>query len=240
MLSERIKAIFEHHRGRYGSLRIVKVLRDDGIVVGRRRIARLMRKMELYAKGARYTYKQYNKRSRQKARENLVNQVFKETQKNRIWVGDITYIPTGRGFLYLAAFVDMFTRKVIGWAMSTRINEKLVMDAFLQAFGRENPGFGLIVHTDQGAQFTGGHFRTLLSEHGATSSNSRKGNPYDNALMESFFKTLKRELINGSHYYDQEEAKQDIFKYIELYYNTERMHSSLGYISPKQFEVHNS
>ena len=94
--------------------------------------------------------------------------------------------------------------------------------------------------TDQGAQFTGGHFRTLLSEHGATSSNSRKGNPYDNALMESYFKTLKRELINESHYYDQEEAKQDIFKYIELYYNTERMHSSLGYISPKQFEVHNS
>ena len=240
VLSERIKDIFQHHKGRYGAIRITQVLQNEGIIINRKRVARLMRNMELFARGANFTYKRYNKKSHQTARKNLINQVFKETQKNRVWVGDITYIPTKRGFLYLAAFVDLFTRKVTGWAMSTRIDVHLTMDAFLQAFGRERPSPGLIVHTDQGSQFTSGHFMMLLREHGAVLSNSRKGNPYDNALMESFFRTLKRELVNGAQYMDQEQARQDIFKYIELYYNTERMHSSLGYVSPKQFEFQNS
>ena len=120
--------------------------------------------------------------------------------------------------------------------MSRRMKDRLVIDAYKQAFGREHPKPGLIVHTDQGSQFTSGHFRTLLAQTGAILSNSRKGNPYDNALMESFYRTLKRELVQGAHFETPEQAQMEIFKYIELYYNPKRIHSSLGYVSPIQFE----
>lgn len=235
VLSEEIKRIFDEHRGRYGSLRIAKVLELQGLHVNRKRISRLMRLMALYPKGCRYGYKKYGK-STTEGNPNLLNQIFKADGKNKIWVGDITYIPTKKKRLYLAVFVDVFTRKVVGWAMDTKMKDDLVIAAFNQAYGKEHPNPGLIVHTDQGTQFTSGNFRLLLNARKAIHSNSRKGNPYDNALMESFYRTIKRELVQDAHFETPEQAKKEIFKYIELYYNTKRMHTALGFVSPTEFE----
>lgn len=195
-----------------------------------------MRELKLWPKGTRYKYKHYNRKSNAVERPNLLNQIFQTDGKNKIWVGDITYIPTKKGTLYLAVFLDIYSRKVVGWSMERKMKDSLVVDAFIQAYGKEHPSTGLIVHTDQGSQFTGGNFRALLAKYGAIHSNSRKGNPYDNAVMESFYRIIKRELILDAKYETPEQAQKEIFKYIELYYNTKRIHSSLGYISPTQFE----
>lgn len=240
VLSTEIKKIFEEHKGRYGSIRISKALEQKGITANRKRVAKLMRNMKLAARGTRYRYKRYNQESSSIERPNLLNQLFQADGKNKIWVGDITYIPTKKGMLYLAVFLDVYSRKVIGWSMGRKMKDTLAMDAFMQAYGREHPEDGLIVHTDQGSQFTSGNFQTLLRTHRAVYSASRRGNPYDNALMESFYRTIKRELIQDANFETPEQAQQEIFKYIELYYNTKRMHSSLGYLSPAQFEELNS
>jgi len=195
--------------------------------------------MGLYAKGSQYKYKHYNRKGPTLDRPNLLNQVFQTDDKNKVWVGDITYIQTKRGTLYLAVFLDMFTRKVTGWAMDTRMKEALVTGAFLQAYGKEHPSKGLVIHTDQGTQYISSNFQAILRKHGAIHSVSRKGNPYDNALMESFYKTIKRELIYGANFATPEQAQIEIFKYIETYYNTKRMHSSLQFKSPIQFEQEN-
>ncbi|WML34397.1 IS3 family transposase [Clostridium sp. OS1-26] len=240
VLSKEIKQIFEENKGRYGSIRIAKALEQKGIHVNRKRVSRLMRNMKLFPKGCRYRYKHYNQKVNAVERPNLLNQIFQSDGRNKIWVGDITYIPTKKGNLYLAVFIDIYSRKVVGWSMDNRMKETLVMGAFMQAYGKEHPKNDLIVHTDQGSQFTGGRFQALLKKYGAVHSQSRKGNPYDNAVMESFYRTIKRELIQDAHYESPEQAQKEIFKYIELYYNTKRMHSSLGYLSPSQFEELNS
>ncbi len=195
--------------------------------------------MGLCPKGSRYRYKKYNQANTPE-HPNLLNQVFKSNTKNQIWVGDITYVPTKKRTLYLAVFIDVFSRKVVGWAMDTKMKGQLVINAFNQAYGKEQPKPGLIVHTDQGTQYTSGNFQSLLKARKSIHSESRKGNPYDNALMESFYRTIKRELIQDAHYETPEQAQDDIFKYIELYYNTKRIHSALGYITPSQFEEQNS
>lgn len=240
VLSTEIRIIFEEHKGRYGSRRISKALALKGITANRKRVSKLMRNMKLFPRGTRYRYKRYNLGSASVERPNLLNQSFQTDDKNKIWVGDITYVPTKKGVLYLAVFLDIYSRKVSGWSMGRKMKETLVIDAFMQAYGKERPKTGLIVHTDQGSQFTGSNFQALLRTHGAVSSVSRKGNPYDNALMESFYRTIKRELIQDAQFESPEQAQQEIFKYIELYYNTKRMHSSLGYLSPTQFEELNS
>ena len=239
-LSRKIKEIFLQHDGRYGALRISLALGDEGIKVNHKRCGRIMRNLGLYAKGTRRTYRRYHRKTDNKERPNLLNQVFESDGRNRIWVGDMTYISTKEGFLYLAVLMDIFSRKVVGWSMGKRMTEKLVMDALNQAYGREHPRKGFIVHTDQGSQYTGFNFRALTSSLGGQCSNSRKGNPYDNAMMESFYRTLKRELIDGKTYQTREEAEKDVFKYIELYYNTKRKHSGLGYMSPREFEMNNT
>jgi len=236
VLGAEIKQIFDEHKRRYGSVRIARDLEKRGIKVNRKRVSRLMREMKLYAKGSRYRYKNYNKQSTTIERPNLLNQVFHTDRRNKVWVGDITYIPTQKGTLYLAVFVDMYSRKVTGWSMSTRMKDTLVIDAFLQGYRREDSPKGLVIHTDQGSQYTGSNFQAILKKHSAISSVSRKGNPYDNALMESFYKTIKRELIQGAKFETPEQAQQEIFKYIEMYYNTKRMHSALNYLSPIEFE----
>lgn len=152
-------------------------------------------------------------------------------------VGDITYIPTKYGFLYLAVFIDIYSRKVTGWAMDKKLRDTLVLSALNQAIGREHQEKGLLVHTDRGSQYTSQRFQALLMRYGFRQSMSRKGNPYDNAIMESFYRTLKRELVQDAHYDNPEQARQDIFKYIELYYNTKRIHSAIGWLSPIQFEA---
>lgn len=235
VLREEIKIIFEENKGRYGSWRISRELKNRGILASRKRVAKLMRMDGLYPKGSPHQYRRkYG--HQQEGRPNLLNQIFEAKGRNQIWLGDITYIPTKKKTLYLAVFLDVYSRKIVGWAMDTRMKEKLVIDAFNQAYGREHPEPGLIVHSDQGAQYTGAAFRSLLKFRSAISSNSRKGTPYDNAPMESFYKTLKRELINDAHFETLEEAKAEVFKYIETYYNTRRMHSTLGYMTPVEYE----
>jgi len=144
------------------------------------------------------------------------------------------------GCLHLAAFLDLHTRKIVGWSITSTMTERLAMDAFLQGFGKEQLAPGLIVHTDQGSQFTSGNFTTLLRSKGAIPSNSSKGNPYDNVLMESFYKTLKRELVNNAGFKTKDEARKALVSYIELYYNSTRKHSALGYIAPREYEELNS
>ena len=228
----------ELRKGRYGYRRINRELRKDGIVVSEKRVLSVMRKLGLQAKGAT------RRRRRAKAvemggpRVNLVDRMFEVDARSRLWVGDITYINTSEGWLYLAVVIDAWHREVVGWSMSERITEKLVVDALEQAVGREDPpaDFSLVFHDDQGAQCTSRAFQRCLESHGIAQSMSRPGSPWDNALAESFFKTLKRELVRGKEYKTRDEARQDIFKYIELYYNRQRMHSAIDYHAPCDIE----
>ena len=229
---------FELHKGRYGYRRINRELRRDGIAVSEKRVLSVMRKLGLKAKGATRRHRRAKAVEMGDPRVNLVNRMFEVDARNRLWVGDITYIGTSEGWLYLAAVIDAWHRKVVGWSMSERITEKLVADALEQAVGREDPpaDFSLVFHDDQGVQYTSRAFQRRLESHGIAQSMSRPGNPWDNALAESFFKTLKRELVKGREYKTRDEARQDIFKYIELYYNRQRMHSAIGYNAPCDLE----
>lgn len=229
---------FELHKGRYGYRRINRELRRDGIVVSEKRVLAVMRRLGLQAKGTTRKHRRAKPVEKGDPRVNLINRVFDVDARNRLWVGDITYIDTDEGWLYLAAVIDAWHRKVVGWSMSDRITEKLAIDALEQAVGREDPpdGFSLVFHDDQGSQYTSRAFQRCLDSHGIAQSMSRPGNPWDNAVAESFFKTLKRELVKERSYRTRDEAKQDIFKYIELYYNRARMHSTLGYMSPVEYE----
>ena len=214
-------------KGRYGHRRINRELRRDGIVASEKRVPAVMREPGLQAKGAS------RKRKRAKAVEmgdphvNLADRTFDVEARNKLWVGDIAYIGTGEGWPCLAAVIDAFRRKVVGWSMSGRMTGKPVTDALEQAVGREGPpdGFSLVFHDDQGSRHASRAFQRCLESHGIARSMSRPGNPWDDALAESFFKTLKRELANGKGRKTREEAKQDVLKYIELCYNRQRMHS---------------
>lgn len=226
------------HKGRHGYRRINREPRRDGIVVGEKRALAVMRKLGLRAKGAS------RKRKRAKAvetggpRVDLADRAFDAEARNKLWVGDITCIGTGEGRLCLATVIDAFHREVVGWSMSGRMAERLVTDAPGQAVGREGPpdDFSLVFHDDQGSQCTSRAFQRRLEPHGIAQSMPRPGNPWDNALAESFFKTLRREPVNGKGHKTREEAKQDVFKYIELYYNRRRMHSSIGHSAPCDLE----
>ena len=171
-------------------------------------------------------------------RVNLVGRAFGVEARNKLWVGDITYIGAGEGRPCLAAVIDAFHRKVVGWSMSGRMTEKPVADALEQTVGRESPpdDFSLVFHDDQGSQYASRAFQRCLESHGIARSMSRPGSPWDDALAESFFETLKHELVNGRGCKTRKEAKQDAFKYIELYCNTRRMHSSIGYNAPCDLE----
>ena len=231
-----VEEVFKAHKGRYGYRRVNRELRKSGIVVSEKRVLKVMRKLGLAAKGASRKWRRQRAFDPGDPRLNLVDRAFTVAARNVLWVGDITYVPTGEGWLYLATVIDAWSRKVVGWSMSHRITEDLAIDAINQAVGRERPGEGLVFHDDQGVRYTSRAFQKCLEGHGITQSASRPGDPYDNAVAESFFKTLKRELVNGRSYKTREEAKQDIFKYIGLYYNVRRMHSTLGYVSPCEYE----
>lgn len=229
---------FELHKGRYGYRRINRELRRDGIVVSGKRVLAVMRRLGLQAKGTARKHRRAKPVEKGDPRVNLINRVFDVDARNRLWVGDITYIDTDEGWLYLAAVIDAWHRKVVGWSMSGRITEKLAIDALEQAVGREDPpdDFSLVFHDDQGSQYTSRAFQRCLESHGIAQSMSRPGNPWDNAVAESFFKTLKRELKNDRRYKTRDEARQEVFKYIELYYNRQRLHSKNGYMAPCDLE----
>ena len=228
---------FGRHRGRHGHRRVSRELRKSGIAVGGRRSLRIMRKLGLAGKGAAREHRIQRKAEPGDPRLGLVECAFTVGGRNRLWVGGITCMPAREGWLYLAAVIDAFSRKVVGWSMSGRVTGKVAIDAMEQAVGGEGPpdDGSLAFHDGQGAQHTSRSFQRCLGSHGIVQSVSRPGTPLDNAVAESFFKTLKRDLAEERGYGTRDEAKQDIFKYLELYYNRVRMRSTLGCMSPVEY-----
>lgn len=236
-LREAIGEVFEKHEGRYGSPRIAIELNLTGIATSKNRVARHMQGMGLVSKSTPKR-KRHTSARRNTLAENLVGSMGAISEKNRVWVGDITYIPVGNGFMYLAGYMDLCLRKVVGWSLGNRMTSGLVIEALENGIGRQRPWKGLIVHTDRGSQYGSYRYLDILEKNGFIASVSRPGNPYDNAFMESFYRTLKTELLQGKRFHDKEEAERKIFEYIEIYYNRKRMHSSLGYLSPEDYEKH--
>jgi transposase InsO family protein len=235
-LLERIKEAYKLGRRTYGSLRITKELRENGMHCGKNRIARLMKLHGIYAKTKRRFKVTTHSHHNLLVAENLLNRVFETDKPNKVWLSDITYIWTQEGWLYLSAIMDLYNRQVIGWSMDERLTQELVLQALNQALGRRKPDPGVVFHSDRGSQYAGHAFRKVLDQHHFSQSMSAAGNCYDNAVMESFFHTLKTESVYFERYRTRAEARQSIFEYIEVFYNRIRRHSSLGYLSPLEFE----
>lgn len=235
-IAELIKNIYQKSKETYGWSRIQEALLKQGHRVNKKRIKRIMRSNGLRAKAGR-KYK-ITTRSSEKAifAENKLSQQFKATAPNKIWVSDITYIRTDQGWLYLAIVLDLYSRMIVGWSISNHMPAKLVTDAIEQALMNREVDPGLIFHSDRGSQYTSKDVKNLLEKHKCQQSMSAKGNCYDNAVAESFFKTLKVELVYSEKYLTRQSAISSIFEYIEIFYNRERLHSTLGYCSPAEFE----
>lgn len=229
-----IRRIFVESKQRYGSPRITEELKRKGINCNRKRVARIMREEGLRSKMFR-RYKITTKSDHNKRKDkNILNGKFESTRVNQIWSGDITYIRTAEGWLYLAAVMDIHTRKIVGWQTDSRITSKLVEEALSKALMvNESPE---IFHSDQGVQYASESFRKVLRDNKIKQSMSRRGNCYDNAITESFFHTLKTELIKQNKYKTRLEARLSLFEYIEIFYNRKRLHSSLGYLTPVEYE----
>ena len=233
-----IRSVFARHRGRYGAPRIHAALRAEGRLVSRGRVERLMRCHGIRATTQRrFRVVTTDSNHSLPVADNLLDQTFLATRPNQIWLADITYIPTDEGWLYLATVLDLFTRKVVGWAMRDHMRQELTIAALSMAIQRRRPGPGLIHHSDRGSQYAAGSYRQVLDAADMVQSMSRKGNCWDNAPMESFFHTLKIELVHHAAYATREAAKRDLFAYIEGYYNRQRLHSALGYLTPEQAEL---
>jgi len=236
-LLKRTRALYQHYRSRYGSPRITRVLRQEGYHCSRNRVARLMRQGGLRARPKR-RYVVTTCSDHRKASPNVLDRNFAAARPNQIWASDITYIPTRQDrWLYVATVMDLCTRKIVGLAMRDDLSQQLVIDALRQAIDRQQPKAGLLLHSDRGVQYSSDAYRAILREHGIRQSMSRKGNCWDNAAMESFFKTLKVELVYAQDYETHQEAQQSIFEYIEIFYNRQRMHSTLNFQTPIAFEA---
>lgn len=235
-LAEIIRTIYEQSKGRYGSPRIYQKLRTEGFRCSRKRIARLMREMGLKARHKRKFKVTTNSKHDHPIAPNLLNRQFKTDAPNQVWVADITYIRTFEGWLYLAAVMDLYSRKIVGWAMSDRMTADLAISALKMAIKRRRPGKGLMHHSDRGVQYASKPYRKVLKKYGITCSMSRKGNCWDNAPMESFFSTLKTECTQDKIYLARILAQREIFEFIEIDYNRNRLHSTIGYLSPENFE----
>ncbi len=235
-----LTGIRESHKnsGRaYGSPRITDDLREAGTMCGENRIARLMKANRIVGKAKKKFKATTNSRHNLPVAENLLEQNFVAERPNTKWVGDITYVWTMEGWLYLAVILDLYSRQVVGWAMSDRLKSDFVVEALRQAIGRRNPDPCCIFHSDRGIQYASDDFRTVLKANGFIQSMSRKGNCYDNSVAESFFHTLKTEHVYDYRYETRAEARQSIFVWIEMVYNRRRKHSALGNRSPVSFEL---
>jgi transposase InsO family protein len=238
VLLANIRRVHAQHRERYGAPRIHAELRAEGHAVNRKRVARLMRQNGIRARvPRRYRVCTTDSKHSLPVAENLLNQNFVADRPDRVWLADITYIPTAEGWLYLAVLLDLFTRKVVGWAMRDHMRAELTIAALTMAIQRRRPRVGLVHHSDRGSQYAAGDYRAILQAAAITQSMSRKGNCWDNAPMESFFGTLKTELVHQREYPDRDAARRDLFAYIEGYYNRQRRHSAIGYITPEQAEA---
>lgn len=237
-LVERIKEVHAASRETYGSPRVhAELVQGQHIHCNKKRVERLMRIHDIRGKQRRRRrVKTTDSNHSLPVAPNLLDRQFEADLPNRKWVADITYVPTDQGWLYVAAVLDLFSRRVIGWSMSNTMCTLLVKDALEMAISLRHPQAGLLHHSDRGSQYASAEYQAVLQTDQAVASMSRAGNCYDNAAMESFFGTLKCELIHDRHYRTRAEARQDIFEYIEVFYNRQRRHSSLGYLSPVAYE----
>jgi putative transposase len=235
-LAVEIAAIHGESRQRYGSPRVHAELRARGQGVSRKRVARLMRHRGLAARRRRRFRVTTDSRHAFPVAANVLARQFAAPAPDTVWVTDITYIPTGEGWLYLAVILDLCSRGIVGWAMSERITRQLPLDALGMALGRRRPSPGLLHHSDRGSQYASGDYQTHLARHGFVGSMSRRGDCWDNAVAESFFATLKVELVHDALWPTRAAARGAVFEYIEVFYNRQRRHSSLGFLSPLAFE----
>jgi putative transposase len=230
-----IRAAHIRTRETYGARRLQPELAKDGFTAGRDRIARLRRDMGLWCRQKRKFKATTNSAHTLPVAENVLDQVFEPTSPNEVWTGDITYIATDEGWLYLAGLKDVFTCEIVGYAMGARMTTDLVSKALFQAVQQKRPAAGLIHHTDRGSQYCAGAYRDLQEQFGMVTSMSRKGNCFDNAPIESFWGTLKNELVHHRRFATRAEAESAIREYIEIFYNRQRRHSRLGYLAPAEF-----
>lgn len=231
-----IKAAFEESDKTYGAGRIREDLLEQGTRAGKNRIWRLMQENGLHVKTTRRFKVTTNSDHKRPVAPNLVQQNFTAEAPDRLWTGDITYIWTAEGWLYLAVILDVFSRQIVGWSMHRRMTDDLVITAFRNALVRRRPAPGSIFHSDRGSQYCSNRFRALIKGAGGVQSMSRTGCCYDNAITESFFGTLKRELVHHCSFATRQDAQSRIFRYIEGFYNRRRRHSAIGYQTPERFE----
>jgi len=231
-----IRAVHAEVKERYGSPRIHAELADRGVPCCVNTVAKLMHDNDIRAKTARRFRHTTDSNHALPVADNVLDRQFDPAGPNERWVTDITYVPTHEGWLYLAVVEDLYSRMVVGWSMADTMTSRLVVDALEMAVQRRFPGAGLLAHSDRGSQYAGEHYQRLLAQHGIDCSMSRRANCWDNAPMESFFASLKKELVHHEDYQTRAEARASIFEYIEAFYNPKRRHSSLGYVSPTEYE----
>ena len=237
-LMTQIRQVHAQARGVYGSPRIHRELVASDVHVCQNTVAKLMAQAGLRAKTFRkFVVRTTDSNHHHPVAENLLDQHFTSELPNQIWCCDITYIPTDEGWMYLAAVLDLCSRKIVGWAMTEHLRAELAAQALAMALVRRKPQAGLLHHSDRGVRYACYDYQALLTENDMTCSMSRRGNCYDNAAMESFFGSLKTELVHHEHYATREQARRSVFEYIEVFYNRKRRHSALGYISHEAFEA---
>ena len=231
-----LRAAHKRGRGYYGPKKLQDELRDCGLALGIGRIRRLRRKYGIYCRQKKRFRTTTQSAHRYPVAPNLLGQCFATTRPCEVWVADITYVDTAQGWLYVAGVKDLFTKELVGWAVSTRLTASLAIEALDRACERKQPAGGLIHHSDRGSQYACGDYQHRLRLYGMRASMSRKGNCYDNAPMESFFATFKTELVYQQRFTTREEARSAIFEYIEVFYNRQRRHASIGNLAPAEFE----
>jgi len=236
-LDAQVASAFTTNKGRAGSPRIRAELAAQGQTYNRKTIAESLRRQQLRAKAARCFKATTNSNHNLPVAENLLQRDFSASTPNQKWVGDITYLATDEGWLYLAVIIDLYSRMVVGWAMSERMTADIVCDALQMALWRRGKPKGVLIHSDRGAQYCSNAYQALIAQHDLRCSMSRKGNCWDNACAESFFHSLKIELIYGQRYTTRERTRQEVFEYIEVDYNRTRRHSANGYLSPEVYEA---
>lgn len=237
MLIKEIQQVHKEYKQTYGSVKTWKTLNARGFKCGKHRISRLRSINGIESKRRRRFKITTRSKNTKWIAPNVLNRCFEVKKPNKAWVGDVTFISTQRGWLYLAILLDLYSRKVIGWSMSRRNDKQLVLNALDMALIHRQPGPGLLHHTDRGAVYASDEYRQKLSLHQIRSSMSRKADCYDNAVAESFFSNLKNELSCGTSFKSRNQARSEIFKYIEVFYNRQRIHQSLNYLTPEKMEM---
>jgi putative transposase len=235
-LTRLIEKVHLGSRNTYGSPRVHAMLKSMGEIVSKTRVARLMQRYGIRAKTKRKFKATTNSKHRLPVAPNVLARNFSPNRANQVWAGDITYLWTNEGWLYLAVVLDLFSRKVIGWAMEPTLSKELALKALRMALSQRQPSLGLVAHSDQGSQYASNEYQDLLRRWGISCSMSRRGNCWDNSPIESFFGTLKQEHVFFFKYKTRDEARRSVFEWIEGFYNRERIHSTLGFLSPEDYE----